>query len=451
MLSAHDKSLLADVKWLETHIDKCITCYFDETKDHKLADFPPPTIKKGHANTLGAYADFIVSQRLTTANRLMLILSLCVHIKPNIFDSFTLINKHTSRRFTEFGGVLDTTKNIFYPTLETVLFLLSPTDITSRLADIRLFDADSQLIKLGVISLYYEDGLTESFSSARLIINPNWINKFLLGHDKQPNYSRTFPAQLLQSKLNWEDLVLNSNTKEELNHLLTWVIESKTIMHEWDFQRHIKPGYKALFYGPPGTGKTLSASLLGKKANLDVYRVDLSSLVSKYIGETEKNLAAVFNQAEQKSWILFFDEADALFSQRSAGSSANDRHSNQEIAYLLQRMELFDGIVILASNLKGNIDEAFNRRFQSVIFFPIPDASERLALWKNILDSAQVDTGTLDLSLLANQYELSGGAMINAARFAAIKAIQKDNPSITQSDLELGITRELRKEGKFVS
>jgi ATP-dependent 26S proteasome regulatory subunit len=132
----------------------------------------------------------------------------------------------------------------------------------------------------------------------------------------------------------------------------------------------LRPGHRALFHGPPGTGKTISAALVGKLAGRDVYRVDLSLIVSKYIGETEKNLARVFNRAEQRGWLLFFDEADALFGRRSDTRDAHDRYANQEVAYLLQRIESFDGITILASNLPDNLDDAFARRFESTVYFP---------------------------------------------------------------------------------
>ena len=133
----------------------------------------------------------------------------------------------------------------------------------------------------------------------------------------------------------------------------------------------LKPGFKALFHGLPGTGKTLTAMLIGKKTGLDIYRVDLSQMVSKYIGETEKNLAKVFDKAEHKNWILFFDEGDALFGKRTNTKDAHDRYANQQVSYLLQRIEEYDGLVILATNLKNNIDDAFLRRFQSIIHFPM--------------------------------------------------------------------------------
>ena len=143
-------------------------------------------------------------------------------------------------------------------------------------------------------------------------------------------------------------------------------------MNDWGMAPKLRPGYRSLFYGPPGTGKTMTACLLGKSTGRDVYKVDLSLVVSKYIGETEKNLARVFDQAQHKGWILFFDEADALFGKRSETRDAHDRYANQEVSFLLQRIETFDGIAILASNQRENLDDAFTRRFESIIYFPMP-------------------------------------------------------------------------------
>jgi SpoVK/Ycf46/Vps4 family AAA+-type ATPase len=219
-------------------------------------------------------------------------------------------------------------------------------------------------------------------------------------------------------------------------------------MNDLGYSKHIKKGYRALFYGPPGTGKTLAATLLGKEAGLDVYRIDLSKVVSKYIGETEKNLASVFDQAENKSWVLFFDEADALFGQRTSTRSSNDRYANQEVSYLLQRIEDFPGVVILSSNLKGNLDQAFIRRLQSVIYFPVPDEHTRLRLWKSIIQDEKILNKDIQLAKLAQEHTITGGAMINVIRHALLKASGRESAKITIEDIKIGISRERRKEGK---
>ena len=219
-------------------------------------------------------------------------------------------------------------------------------------------------------------------------------------------------------------------------------------MRDWNMAARLRPGHRALFHGPPGTGKTLTAALLGKTCGRDVYRVDLSLVVSKYIGETEKNLSRVFDRAQRQDWIVFFDEADALFGKRTETRDAHDRYANQEVAYLLQRLETFDGVVVLASNLHENLDPAFTRRFESVIFFPLPRAAERLELWRRGISArARLDPG-VDLAAIAEAHELSGGSIMNAIRHVSLAAIAEGERPITGDDLQRAIRRELVKDGK---
>jgi len=178
--------------------------------------------------------------------------------------------------------------------------------------------------------------------------------------------------KLIETDQNWNDVAVEPENLGCLIEIGDWLRFSETLMNEWGLSKMIKPGYRALFYGENGTGKTLAAALLGKDAGLDVYRIDLSMVLSEYIGETEKQLAGIFDEAATKKSILFFDEAEALFGKRTDVKDAHDRYANQEISYLLQRIEDYPGVVILATNMKGNIDDAFIRRFQSVIHFRIP-------------------------------------------------------------------------------
>ena len=212
----------------------------------------------------------------------------------------------------------------------------------------------------------------------------------------------------------------------------------------------IKPGYRSLFYGPPGTGKSLTACLLGNTFNMDVYRIDLSLVVSKYIGETEKNLSQVFDRAIHQQWILFFDEADALFGKRTPTSSSNDRYANQEVAYLLQRVEDFPGVVILATNLKANIDEAFARRFQSMVYFSMPGPEQRLRIWQQSFPGHIALEEKLDLEDVARKYEMTGGTIINVVRYSCLMALKRGDNTIRQKDVMTGIRKEFGKDGKIV-
>ena len=158
---------------------------------------------------------------------------------------------------------------------------------------------------------------------------------------------------------------------KQLEEIITWLKQSSPVKADPSGKKKIKPGYRCLFAGPAGTG-IIAAAWIGKEIKQPVYRVDLSMVISKYIGETEKNLKKIFDEAEKKEWILFFDEADALFGKRTEVKDAHDRYANQEISYLLQRLEVYPGLAILSANLKSNIDDAFMRRFQSIIHFSSP-------------------------------------------------------------------------------
>ena len=250
--------------------------------------------------------------------------------------------------------------------------------------------------------------------------------------------------------MEWEDLVLNPQTEEELREIEIWLKHKDQLLHSWGMQKKLKPGFKALFYGPPGTGKTLTTTLLGKKLGLDVYRIDLSRIVSKYIGETEKNLAKIFDRAERKGWILFFDEADALFGKRTSVSDSHDRYANQEVSYLLQRIEEYDGLVILATNLKSNMDEAFMRRFQASVFFPMPQPEERKKLWqKGFPEKVELDK-RINFQELAKSYELSGGSIVQVIQHSLLKALDKGSNQVMLGDLREGIRREYHKMGRTI-
>ncbi|MEE1062043.1 MAG: ATP-binding protein, partial [Paludibacteraceae bacterium] len=202
------------------------------------------------------------------------------------------------------------------------------------------------------------------------------------------------------------------------------------------------------FYGTPGTGKTFTATLLGKVTGRDVYCVDLSMVVSKYVGETEKNLSNVFDVAEGKNWILFFDEADALFGKRTGVKDSHDRYANQEVAYLLQRVENYDGLVILSTNQKTNIDDAFARRFQSAIRFSMPNAEERKKLWMATFSEKSYFEETIDIDDIASRYEIAGGAILNVVQYCSLMAISRNDTCIKYDDLIEGIRREFVKEGR---
>lgn len=439
-------SLENELTWFGRVLEARISLYFEQACGfHAIDEITPPDLKKDDSE----YAALVKECGMGFDERILLILALIPHIRPQALDTFFTQNKNFDRGFTEFGGWKGKAHGGFLPTCETASFILAGADLKKRFEVAALFQKDHYFTARDILRVAHE-GDGEPFFSGVLKVSTEYLNRLTSGITHKPDYSIHFPAKRISTKLTWEDVVLAPAVLEEIGNIRTWLVHSKTIMEMWGMGKTVKPGYRALFYGPPGTGKTLTATLLGAAINVDVYRIDLSMVVSKYIGETEKNLASVFDQAENKNWILFFDEADALFGKRTQTSSANDRYANQEISYLLQRVEDFSGVVILATNLNANIDDAFARRFQSAVYFPMPDAEQRLKLWKQVLNGKCRLAGDVHLEQLAEEYELSAAAITNVACYGVIRALQSNEQKIRQGELLKGITRELMKEGKTV-
>jgi SpoVK/Ycf46/Vps4 family AAA+-type ATPase len=223
------------------------------------------------------------------------------------------------------------------------------------------------------------------------------------------------------------------------------------VLEEWGLGRKLvsSEGVTLLFAGPPGTGKTMAAEIIAGELGLDLFKIDLSTIVSKYIGETEKNLERIFTEAESSNAILFFDEADALFGKRSEVRDSHDRYANIEISYLLQRMEAYDGVTILATNLRANLDDAFTRRLQFAVDFPFPEEVDRLRIWQTLFPPNVPRGADLDFVLLARRFKLAGGSIRNIIVSAAYLAAN-DGRSVTMEHLLHGTRRELQKMGRLV-
>jgi len=375
-------------------------------------------------------------------------LALVPHIRPHFIDQIIQDVYPNGGTLPQLGGIRGKNHRGFLPTGETALFLLSGEDLEKRFKIQQMFTSEHWFSKKQVLSLA-SNGKEEPALSGQLIVDQEYIEKITLGKASKPKFSNEFPAALIVTQMEWEDLVLPSQTKQQIHEILIWLTHHKTLMKDLGMDRKLKPGFRALFYGPPGTGKTLTANLLGKFTTRDVYRVDLSTVVSKYIGETEKNLSNLFNRAENKDWILFFDEADALFGKRTNVQNAHDRYANQEVAYLLQRVEEYQGLIILASNFKSNIDEAFIRRFQSIIHFPMPKSNERFRLWKNAFPEKITLLDDVNFKQLSQQFELSGADIMNIVQHVCLNSLSRDKLTISNKAILEGIQREFIKTGKI--
>ncbi len=259
-------------------------------------------------------------------------------------------------------------------------------------------------------------------------------------------------AHKITPRYTWDDIILPEDRLEMLHEIVITVRERPKVLETWGVGRKLAAsrGVAMLFAGPPGTGKTLAAQVIASELGLDLYKIDLSTIVSKYIGETEKNLERIFNEAQRSNAILFFDEADAIFGKRSEVRDAHDRYANIEVSYLLQRVESYDGVTILATNLRANLDEAFARRLQFAVDFPFPEEAYRRRIWETLFPPDVPRATDLDFALLARRFKLAGGNIRNIIVAAAYLAAAEESP-VTMQHLLHATRRELQKMGRLVN
>jgi SpoVK/Ycf46/Vps4 family AAA+-type ATPase len=245
-------------------------------------------------------------------------------------------------------------------------------------------------------------------------------------------------------------VILPADIQDSLTELIARIKHRRIVFDAWGFDRLLSTsrGVTALFQGGPGTGKTMVASAIANELGMDLYRVDLSRVMSKWIGETEQNIAKLFDAAEDGNTIILFDEADSLFAKRTEIKSSVDRYANLEVNYLLQRIDSFEGIAILTTNFGTSIDHAFKRRLSLRLTFPFPDEEMREKLWRSHLPSSLPTAGTFDLADIARRYQMSGGYIRNAALRAAFLAAEEHSP-LTHDHLQRAIKAEFREIGKI--
>ena len=420
---------------------------------------------------------------LTANEARLLLIALVDHVQPDLFDHAINGILKGDGDFPLIGGARGKNFRGFIPTGQTAVFLLSGDDWERELVTQQLFWGDHVFAKNKILWLGdVEPG--EPILSGKIILSQDYVDTLVHNKAIAPHHNVNFPAKLISTNREREQLIVSEQLNKDFDHLLDWIRHKKTVEKK---MVDGKKGYRCLFHGPSGTGKTFATCILGKETGKQVYRVDLSLVVSKFIGETEKNLELVFARAENKDWILFFDEADALFGKRTNIRDAHDKYANQEVSYLLQRIEEYDGLVILATNMKNNIDDAFLRRFDSDLKFAMPNVEERKQIWQNSfpegtvfmreeqkkkdeqpserrfyrydrwkgIETAAALAADLPLNIpeLVKGYGLTGANIQNVVRYASIRSAkrhqqQEDNSStIYLEDVRDGINRELSKNG----
>lgn len=443
--TGNTEMLQAYASWCDAVIQARLHLYFDQDCPvSSIYEVEPPKVERHQ----GALAQFVRDNQIDFCSQLLLALALMPVVRPQVLDILLMRNDNIERPYTEFGGI--DYQDMTVATGETLAFLLGGNGIPERMTVLSLMTAliagEAQSLpshQAAVIATL--DEVPERLANplkAPLMLSPDSIARFTTGEAYHHQKGQGFPAQLVSNPSAIDSVILPSSVSKQLDDIAAWAQYGNILREEWGMANHVRPGYRVLFYGPSGTGKTMTAGALGNVLGRDVYKVDLSMVHSKYIGETERNLERVFSLAEQNGWILFFDEADAVFGKRTQTSNANDQFANQNVSYLLQRIECFDGLIILASNYKDNLDEAFYRRFESIVHFANPGPEERLLLWQRAFPKNLQLEGSIQWQDIAMNFPLSGAAINNVARLVALKALSEQRMSITHQELLAAIHRE---------
>jgi len=438
----HAENLRLACNWLEHLAAGYLSVHF-----RRAASFKPRSLQ---FCSEGSPLERLIKLHNPTLEEFVLImLALVPHLDPGFYDRIAAPFLPEKGELPEFGGVKGSSHRGILPTGQTAQFILGGFELSTSLKVQRLLGSEHWLARRGILWL---DPVPagEPALSGRLCLDQELVELITVGTVSRPRFSMEFPAQYLETEMTREDLVLPPTTLQQIREIENWITHNDTLMNAWGMKRKLTRGYRALFHGPPGTGKTLTATLLGKQTGKDVFRIDLSRVVSKYIGETEKNLSRLFEKAENKNWILFFDEADALFGKRTDIRDAHDKYANQEVSYLLQRIEEYTGLVILATNRKSNIDEAFARRFQTIVHFPMPRPEERYRIWTSAFPAQIKIAADIDWRHVAARFELPGAGIMNVTHYCALQALADETLSLDMKRLEAAILREYVKDGKVV-
>jgi AAA+ superfamily predicted ATPase len=416
LFQANDVSHTAlneEMKWLQLLIEmRCKELFLEEDTElnaiHKVPKPPKLDDKSPYSVTINTH-------KLTAIDRVILALGVASAHYPSILKTFIQIEENSSAFAIEAGGEYNKANRSFKPTFQTALFLLSGKDLSLW------SHYSAQLIKGSVLlqnDIIYNRSSTE-FIHGKIELDTAYLNYFLSGKKPQLDHGSYFPGKLYKSDLTIDDIILEDNVREQIKPIGHYINALENGFFKSD-NHNFKPGFITLFYGAPGTGKTMLAGILANTYGIDMYHVDISQVVSKYIGETEKNLEILFNRLQGKNCMLFFDEADALFGKRSDVKDAHDRYANQEVSYLLQRIEKFDGLTILASNFENNMDDAFKRRMDLSINVIRPTETTREALWKQYLPKNVTFESDHFLKHLAKEYSYTGSNIRNIMKNVAM-------------------------------
>ncbi|WP_336703406.1 ATP-binding protein [Chryseobacterium indologenes] len=419
-------SLNEEMKWLQSLIEKrCKELFLEDEKELNIGYEIPETPE---SDDQSPYSITINAHQLTVLDRIILALGIASAHYPSILKTFVQIEENSNAFAIEAGGEYDRISRSFKPTFQTALFLLAGKDLSLWSQYGAQLVNGSVLLKNDII---YNRSSTE-FIHGKIELDTAYLNYFLSGQKPQLDHGSYFPGRLYKSDLTMQDIILEDNVRDQIKPIGHYISALENGFFKTN-EHSFKPGFIALFYGAPGTGKTMLAGILANTYGIDMYHVDLSQVVSKYIGETEKNLEVLFNRLQGKNCMLFFDEADALFGKRSDVKDAHDRYANQEVSYLLQRIEKFDGLTILASNFENNMDDAFKRRIDVSVNVIRPTETTRKALWEHYLPKNITFESNDLLQYLTKEYNYTGANIRNIMKNVAMALHDRNETSITYS------------------
>jgi AAA+ superfamily predicted ATPase len=428
-------AISGELNWLTLRIQSIL-----ENRSGTFLPLPPPGNKS-------AYAALVNEHGITDTDRVLLDLSLAASFAPEILAPLAQAAMDKSWALHT-GGFFRQGDAQFYPTVRTAVFLLSGTDIETRSYYSSYFHNKRRVFTSNLVLTVprYEN---TTFLNHEVIFNDQFLGSVLHGEEPRLDGEHGFPTRRSKRRHSLAEVVLAEKTKEEIGKLRRFTRHMKKL---WELNQNnrYRNNFISIFSGEPGTGKSHTAEAIGNEFGLPVYKVNFAQMVSKYIGETEKNLEKIFDRFDRQPCILFFDEAESVFSKRTEVSDSHDQHANNTQSYLLQKIEEFSGIVVLATNVQNllqHFDKAFQRRIRLIAHFSFPDYPERQKLWNQALEPPFKFAGDLT-ERLAKNYQFTGGSIYNIVSDAVLAAMDKETETITFELIEPALADEFKKTGR---
>jgi ATPase family associated with various cellular activities (AAA) len=437
----HAECMLAQMHWLSGRIDHLLS----EDSYAELGSLCLPELVAG-----SNYSRYVTDNGLDEMDRVILNLAFAASFAPDMLYKLTALRSQPNLKYVV-GGYFPENDSEFCPTVRTAIFLLAGKEMANRTKFSAAIHGKKRIFTCGLVHALPREK-EAVFHKHEIQFNDQFMGTLL--HDLSPRYDSEygFPARLSEAKHRLKDVVKDEGVSYELFRLHRFITVMERVWKMNEEEKRTRENFIAIFTGEPGTGKSHTAEALGNEYGLPVYKVNFAQMVSKYIGETEKNLDRIFERFNKQKCILFFDEAEAIFSKRVEVGDSHDQHANNLQSFLLQRIEEFKGIIILATNVqdtKKYFDKAFQRRIRSTVVFGFPLEHERKELWDKALFKGYTFSESL-VDKLSHDYQLSGGGIYNVISEALLDAIIEEKMVITFEMLEPALRDEFKKTGRIL-